>query len=121
MSIHAMTETIRTQTLDRSPSLQDRAQSTPAILTFFVLAFVWSWALGFASVQAQAYSGALGTALLMAVGFGSSLAGIAAVALFSTGAGFRAWLARCLNWRSGWRWYALAFFGPPAVIVCALA
>ncbi|MDZ4840638.1 MAG: CPBP family intramembrane glutamic endopeptidase [Hyphomicrobium aestuarii] len=56
----------------------------------------------------------------MAAGFGPSLAGVAVVALFSTGAGFRGWLARCWKWRMNWRWYALAFAGPPVAMVCAL-
>jgi uncharacterized protein len=58
---------------------------------------------------------------MMAAGFGPSLAGVAVVAVFSTGAGFRAWLARCLNWRVGWRWFAFAFLLPPVVMLLALA
>jgi len=116
-----MAQTSHSQTLDCGPSLQDRAQLTRAILAFFAFAFAWSWGLGFATAQARAYSEALGTVLLIAAGLGPSIAGFAVVALFSTGAGWRAWLVRCLKWRIGWRWYALAFLAPPAVMLCALA
>lgn len=116
-----MTQSNQTQVLDRIPLLQVRAQSMPVILTFFVIAFAWAWGLGFAAMQAKAFSGALATILLMAAGFGPSLAGFAVVAFFSRGWGLREWLARCLNWRIGWRWYALVLLGPPAMMVCAIA
>jgi uncharacterized protein len=93
----------------------------PALLTFLLLAFVWSWGLGVAATQTKAWSEVLATALLMAATFGPSLAGLAVVALFSRRQGFRAWLGRCLNWRTGWRWYGLAFLVPPVAMVCALA
>jgi uncharacterized protein len=58
---------------------------------------------------------------MMAAGFGPTLAGIAVIAFWSTGAGLRNWLARCLNWRIGWRLFALAFGLPPTVMLLALA
>ncbi len=99
----------------------ERAQPFPAIFAFVVLAFGWSWSIGFAATQVQARFPALSTALMMVSGFGPSLAGLAVVAAFSTRQGFQDWLARCLNWRVGWRWFAVPFVLPPAVMLLALA
>ena len=80
----------------------------PAILAFFVLAIAWSWAIGLVATQVGTPLPVLSTALMMAAGFGPSLAGLAIVAIFSDGTGLRDWLLRCLNWRVGWRWYVIA-------------
>lgn len=91
------------------------------MVAFVVLAFGWSWGLGFAAAQVKAQSVGLSTGLLIASGFGPTVAAFAVVARFGGGAGLRHWLACCLNWRVGWRWFALAFLAPPVVILCALA
>jgi uncharacterized protein len=93
----------------------------PAILAFFVLAFAWSWAIGLVATQLATPSPVLSTALMMAAGFGPSLAGLAIVAIFSDGTGLRDWFLRCLNWRVGWRWFVFAFLLPPVVMLVALA
>lgn len=102
-------------------ALQQRALSAPAIVAFFVLAFVWSWGIGSAAAQVKLQSVALGTALIVLSGFGPSVSAFAVVAHFSGDAGLRHWLARSLNRRVGWRWFALAFLAPPALMLCALA
>jgi hypothetical protein len=121
MNTHALPQRAAPETGGSGPALQKCALSITAIVAFFVLAFVWSWGIGFAASQVKAQSVALSTALLMLSGFGPSIAGFAVVARFSGGAGLRHWLARCLNRRVGWRWFALAFLAPPAVMLCALA
>lgn len=108
-------------THERGSLVQVGACSRRAIVLFVVLAFAWSWGVGFAAAQATASSAALNVALMIAAGFGPSLAGLAVVAIFSHPAGFRAWARRCLNWRVDWRWYLLAFLAPPAVMAGALA
>ncbi len=103
------------------PLLDDRTPAKLAIFAFFVLAFAWSWSIGFVAMHVQARFPILSTPLMMLSGFGPSLAGIAIVATLSTREKFRGWLARCLNWRIGWRWFAFAFALPPAVMLLALA
>jgi len=109
------------ETAKGRPALSNRLWSGAAILAFFILAFVWSWGIGFAAMQAKPQSATLSAVLMMASGFGPSVAAVAVVASVSSGQGLRAWLARCLDWRMGWRWFALAFLVPPAVMLCALA
>lgn len=71
-------------------------------------------------MQAKPQSAALSTVLMVLSGFGPSVAAVAVVASVGSGQGLRDWLARCLDWRMGWRWFALAFLVPPAVMLCAL-
>jgi uncharacterized protein len=104
-----------------SNPLPRRALSRWAVINFFFLAFLLSWAIGLVATQVQPRFPALSTALMMAAGFGPSVAGFAVVAVFGSGTGLRNWLARCLNWRLGWRWFALAFLLPPVVMLLALA
>lgn len=101
--------------------LQHAAQSNAAIAAFFVVAFAWSWVLGFAATQIKPQSMVTGTVLLMVSGFGPSIAAFAVVGTFSGAPGLRRWLAHCLNRHIGWRWFALAFLVPPAVMLIALA
>jgi uncharacterized protein len=104
--------------------LQPRAQSLPAILTYFALTFAWSWGIGIAASGIAKTAPVLNAALMMVAGYGPSVAGLAVVVAFSPrtekGAGLRAWLVRCLNWRVGWKYYAFAFCLPPALMVIAL-
>lgn len=101
--------------------LQTRAQTMLVILSFLALAFAWSWGLGWAAAQLTAPLSLGRMALTVASGFGPSLAGFAAVVMFSTSAGPRDWIAGCLNWRVGGRWFAFAFLVPPSVMLFALA
>lgn len=106
---------------DSAFHLQERTRSTTAILGFVVLAFVWSWALGFAGMRVKGEFPVLSMVLMIAAGFGPSLAGFAVVAVSSNGHGLRDWFARCLNWRVDWRWFALAFVFPPAIMLLAVS
>lgn len=98
-----------------------RTRSTLAILIFFCLAFTWSWAIGISATLAKEDFPVLNAVLMMAAGFGPSLAGLAVVGLFGRGAELYGWAVRCLNWRVGLHWFVLAFAMPPAVMVLALA
>lgn len=112
----ASTSRLRSQTETHRTGLN----SLRAVTVFIVLAFAWSWGVGFGGFQVRSSSPLLSTALMMIAGFGPSLAGGVVVGLSAGSDGLRAWLARCLNWRLNWRWFALAFFTPPAVMICAL-
>lgn len=101
--------------------LLDRNQSWIAIVTFFTLAFAWSWGFGFFSPYAMPQSVVAGTILAIVSGFGPSLSGIIVVAFFSGQAKLRAWFLQCINWRISWRWYVTAFCLPPAIILLSLA
>jgi uncharacterized protein len=121
MNLAAKVQGTAPEPRNSGPALQNRARSAAAILSFFIVAFVWSWGIGFAADYAKAQSVALSTVLMVVSGFGPSVAAFSVVASFSNGQGLRDWLARCLNWRVGWRWFALAFLAPPVVMLCALA
>ena len=96
------------------------ARSTVAIATFLILAFGWSWTIGYAGAQARLEFPVLSVGLAMLSGFGPSLAAVAVVATFSGRQGLRDWLTRCINLRVGWRWFAFAFLALPAVMLIAL-
>lgn len=121
MSVPARDASAFPQFHDGGSPLQLRARSISAIAAFFALAFVWSWGLGYAAAQAKTPYPVPSAILMIFSGFGPSLAGVAAVAFFSRGAGLRTWLTRALNWRVGWHWLALAFLMPPCVMLLALA
>lgn len=106
--------------IENAVALQTRVRSIPAVLTFIILAFVWSWGMGIAANYIGKATPVLNTALKILAGFGPSLAGIVVVASFSTGTGLCDWLMRCLNWRVGWKWCLLAFGFPPAVMIVAI-
>lgn len=111
----------RLLSMDESGSgLQHAAQSSVALVAFVVFTFAWSWGLGFAASQIKPQSIALSTALLITSGFGPSIAAFAVVGAFSGGKGLCDWLARCLNWHVGSRWFAPAFLVPPVVMLIAL-
>jgi hypothetical protein len=120
MNFRVTTPTPFPERRDTSPLVQQRAGSISAILAFFALTFVWSWSIGIFAQQSMAQSPVIGTVFAMVSGFGPSLAGIAVVLLLSGRGGFRNWLTRCLNWRINWRWYAVAFFLPPAIMLLAI-
>lgn len=63
----------------------------------------------------------LTNALFLASAFGPGLAAVTVVLGFEGRAGLRRWLAHCLRWRVGWRWYAVTFLGPTLILLAALA
>lgn len=97
-----------------------RASSASAIASFFFLTFAWTWGLWgiVALIREQAPS--LGNAFYLAGAFGPSFAAVVVTLMFTGGVGLRRWLAQCLRWRVGWRWYALAFIAPPLILLAAL-
>jgi len=106
---------------DATLAARSSAYSKLSIFVFIVLAFVWSWVAAFVAAQAKVDYHALSAVLMTLAGFGPSFSGLAVVALFSTPVGRREWFWRCLNWRVSWRWFALAFLAPPALMAFALA
>ena len=88
---------------------------------FFFLTFAWSWTCWLLSPVVKPQSPALSTMLMFAGSFGPSLA--AALVVLNSGgrAGLRAWLGRCLQWRIGWGWVALALLLPAALTGLAAA
>ncbi len=91
------------------------------LLVFFTLAYAWSWFCWMMSSAVKPQLPSLAGVLFLAGGFGPSLAAIALVRSVAGRNGLRNWLVRCLQWRFGWRWLALAFFLPLAVIALAAA
>ncbi len=91
------------------------------LLVFFELTFAWSWGCWLLSSIVKPQFPSLAGALFLAGGFGPSIAAIAVVRYVGGRDGLRGWLIRCLQWRVGWRWLALAFFLPLAVIALAAA
>jgi uncharacterized protein len=91
------------------------------LLVFFALAFVWSWIFWLLSSLLRPQLPAFAGVLFLVGGFGPSIAAIAVVSYVGGRNGLRSWLAGCLQWRIGWRWLALAFFLPLAVIALAAA
>jgi uncharacterized protein len=91
------------------------------LLVFFALAFAWSWICWGLSSVAKPQLPSLAGVLFLAGGYGPSIAAIAVVSYVGGRNGLRNWLMRCLQWRVGWRWLALAFFLPLAVMALAAA
>ena len=85
------------------------------LCAFFVLAFAWSWFCWLISSIVKSQWPFLAGVLFLAGGFGPSITAIAMVSYAGGRDGLRGWLLRCLQWRVGWRWLALAFFLPLAV------
>lgn len=96
------------------------APSTVTVLGFFGLAFSWTWGLWAISALIKPQMPTLSTALFLASAFGPGLAAVAVTLIFDGSAGLRRWLRQCLRWRVGWRWYAMAFFTPPLIMLFAL-
>lgn len=98
-----------------------RLPSTAFLLTFFALAFAWSWSCWFFAPELKADFPVAATTLSLAGGFGPSLAAVVLVACRSGSTGLRRWLTRCLQWRVGWRWVLLALVFPAASMGLAAA
>ena len=121
MPVSAGQSSVVAAATNKASASQPGTYTRTAIAVFFALTFCWSWGIGYAASQIGSRSAAWAAALLMASSFGPSIAALAVVAFFSGRAGLRDWLARCLNHRVGWRWFALAFLAPPVVMLAALA
>jgi uncharacterized protein len=96
-----------------------RTQSIVAISWFFCLTFAWSWLLGLIAFQAKPSAPVFSAVLSIVSGFGPSIAALVTVLWLSGRTGLTTWLKNALNWRVDWRWYAVAFFMPPLVMVLA--
>jgi uncharacterized protein len=92
-----------------------------AVTAFFVLTFAWTWAMWGAIAWLNLGANTIGTGLMLLSGFGPSIAAIVIVRLTDGPDGLRLWLRRCFKWRLAWGWYGLAFFGPPLIMLAALA
>jgi len=104
------------------PAIHDgESRSAASLLTFFALAFAWSWACWLLAPWVKAGAPIAGTSLSLVGGFGPSLAAVGLVAHSSGIAGLRRWLLRCLQWRIGWRWVLLAFLFPVVFMGLAAA
>ena len=99
----------------------EASSSTACLLTFFTLAFAWSWVCWWLAPTLEADTPVLATVLSLTGGFGPSLAALAMVTYFNGTAGLRRWLTRCLQWRVGWRWALLAFLFPAVFMGLAAA
>ncbi|MDD2880460.1 MAG: CPBP family intramembrane metalloprotease [Rhodoferax sp.] len=105
----------------RSAAPNEAVAAPASVLAFFVLAFAWSWSFWLLAPLLQTEAPVAATALALAGGFGPSLAAVAVVAYQGGRGGLRRWLSRCLQWRVGWRWLALAFFFPVGFMGLAAA
>ena len=93
----------------------------PRLLAFFALAFAWSWACWLLASMVRHPLPAVGSILIIAGSFGPGIAAIAVVRYAGGQDGLHRWLRRSLQWRVGWRWLALSFFLPLAVMGLAAA
>lgn len=75
----------------------DRSEigSRTSILSFFALAFVWSWTCRLASPLVKVDFPFAAGALALTVGFGPGVAAVIVVAYGDGGAGWLQWLERC--------------------------
>jgi membrane protease YdiL (CAAX protease family) len=90
--------------------------SRASILSFFAIAFAWSWTCWLALPLLNEDFPAAAGVLALTGGFGPSVAAIIVVVYGEGVAGLRRWLKRCLQWRVGWHWVLLAFFFPAVVM-----
>lgn len=87
---------------------------------FFALTFGWTWGLWWISSAIKPDAPMLSGAMFLATAFGPGLAAAATTWAFEGLGGLRIWFGRCLRWRVGWRWYALAAVMPPIIMLLAL-
>jgi membrane protease YdiL (CAAX protease family) len=88
------------------------------ILTFFVLAYTFSWlpwVLGTLVPASRPF------VLYPFLGGGPLLAALIVIPITQGRAGLRAWAASLLKWRVGWRWYVVAIGIPLTVALGAAA
>ena len=96
------------------------SHGTGALLTFVAMAFGWTWSLLWVGATFTLHPAWLNTTIIIAAAFGPSLAGVTTVALFDRLVGVKRWLKRCLFWRVGWGWFAIAAIVPMGMMVLAL-
>jgi hypothetical protein len=92
------------------------------LAVYFALAFVLAWVFWVPAALSEqgAVGGSPPTALLVVLGtFAPSVAAVL-VAARKGGAGTRALLGQLLRWRVGPGWYAVALFGPAALMLVAI-
>jgi membrane protease YdiL (CAAX protease family) len=92
------------------------------LAAYFALAFVLAWAFWVPAALSEqgAIGGSPPTALLLVLGtFAPSIAAVL-VAARKGGAETRALLGQFLRWRVGAKWYAVALFGPAALMLVAI-
>lgn len=85
-----------------------------AMITFFALAFAWSWSFWLVAPLFRSELPLAATALGLIGGFGPSLAALFVVARHAGRSGLQRWVRHCLQWRAIGRWMVLAFFFPLA-------
>jgi len=98
-----------------------RTSSAASVLTFFALAFAWTWTCWLLAPALKVNSPVAATTLSLAGGFGPSLAAVAVVAYGGGLAGLRRWLTRCVQWRAAWRWVLPALMFPVVFMGLAAA
>jgi membrane protease YdiL (CAAX protease family) len=99
----------------------DESRSAASLLSFFALAFAWSWACWLIAQALKVNAPVAATVLSLVGGFGPTLAAVVVMATCAGKAGLRRWLMTCLRWRVGWRWVLLAFLFPVAFMGLAAA
>jgi uncharacterized protein len=105
---------------------RDRAMvqlSRRALLAFYGLAFALAWACWLVPLLAQ--EGVIHLAqppalFFLAGAFAPTLAALLVTARMQGGAGVRRLLGQALRWRVHWKWYALVFLGPAALMLAAV-
>jgi len=90
-----------------------------ALLGYLVLAFAGSWTCWLLVPAVRPQLPWLATLLMFAGGFGPSTAAVFVVWRTGGLVGLRVWLVRCMHWRIGWGWLALAFFSPLLLVLVA--
>jgi uncharacterized protein len=88
---------------------------------FFALSFALSWICWLLSSVVRPQWPTVGMLLFIAGSFGPGIAAITVVRYAGGQDGLHRWLRRSLQWRVGWRWLALSFFLPLAVMGLAAA
>jgi len=96
------------------------ARLTLPLLTFCALTFGWTWGLWGVVTLIGASAPGLSGSLFLASAFGPGMGAFVTVLAFQGKAGFASWLTRCLRWRLGWGWYALAVLAAPLAMGIAL-
>ncbi len=95
------------------------------LVSFFLIAFAFTWALLFSvllskdglGVLPYGVSPALASAVVPAALFGPFLAALVVTAATEGRAGVGRWLRRIVRWRVGLGWYLFVLLGLPAVMV----
>ena len=100
---------------------RSETRSATSLLTFFALAFAWSWTCWWIAPAMKAQSPVAATALSLAGGFGPSLAAVLVVAHGRGVAGLRQWWLLCMQWRASWGWSLLAVMFPVVFMGLAAA